>query len=698
MLRVFEKMRRAPLWRALAGAGAALCLVIWWRSAASGPAFSSDLLYWCAGLLLCAVALAEPIQLRSPDRATLWAVVLICAFAILRLVDLGDRPVVVSLDEAEFSLNGWRAMRERPWATVHGCDTGAIPLLGECLQALFVPLLDPLLAIRLASVIQGLVAMAATFSLARRWFGVAGAFAALGFLGCSYWHMLYSALGLPMLQPPFAAVVVMWVLVRAEQAQHRMLAFTGGMLLGASTLLYTPSRIVVPLVLAWWGHLFCSHPQRRRHLVIFLFIAAAGALLFLLPHLREFGFDVLVERFREVAAARPDPPPELRATTIWTRAWRALGIFYSGDVLIMADGHVSPPLLDIISRLAVAIGLLWALVGVRETRCFVAAAWVLGTFVAAQLLTDLPSSAYRAAAMLPGLGLCVALAAERLTRRVSSQVATAMGLVALSIALPSNLRALSLFDQEMSIGSLVGRLIARGDPALEYYVVSAWDAARDPVIQLQAGERRVATIDSLMDFLGRESEAELMVIAEAGYESALSAVRRCYPGAELRSLQLGPNPPVIGLVLSPATLAAGVGCRPASDGPGLRARYFASSDWSGAVVEERVEDWPYRFHQDLPRYRSVEWIGSVRIDVPGWYVFKLVSEAASGGFELGGDASASGEVARRFTVGTYSLRARCRPHAVESSCSLMWEPPGGQLALITPDNLVPAELSAQRND
>lgn len=684
-----ERIDSISRWRLLP---AALALLSWLSSLwlqSQGGEFPDYVPLWAIAWLLGAVACARSISLGSGGAMASAATAVALIGLLPRVSWLGSRPYLVSLDEALFALDGLNVLRDRPWAAIHGIDTPAIPYLGETLQALPALWLEPLWAIRLGSTVQGMLAIWFTYLLARRLYGPQAALFAVVFLACSFWHMVYSSLGLPMMQPVLAAVVVTYLLVRGEQEDHPLLLYLGGSLLGASLLLYTPSRIALGLALAWWGHRLWTAPgERPRHLRQTA-IVAIGALLFLSPHLAEHGLAVAFERFAEVLATNTANGGMRPISLAWLteHVSRAVGIYVRGHIQVMADGYTQPAVLDPVSLALAAIGIGIALRGSRESRFFLLWAWVAEVFLFGQLMTDLPDSAYRAAPVLPALAMAVGLALDSGLRWFPRHRwrLLVLGLYVVC-ALPTNLRALQRFFLDYDTGSRAARLFGQGSRDAVYFVMSSSGRELDPIYLLAANRREAYPLPSLADFLARPLPGgrEIVILIEPELSGAAEAILRCYPGAQITSENGSRNGPALALRLRVEATADANGCTPA-EGTGIRARYFAGTDEPSGLIRERVEAWPTRFRQETELYRLIEWDGDLDLGVGGIYRFMLTTSLATAGLSVGGQMIPPGApVPMRLTAGRIAVKFECRPTSPEGFCLMLWQPPGGELTPVPP--------------
>lgn len=699
--------------RLVAGvAGAVLCTV-WWLYA---PRLSHEhsFLLWAAAVLAWALAFFSTWTVPRWSRATTWAVLLIALAVLPRTSSLTQAPYMVTLDESIHPLYGEEALHKQPWDLAGGVSWYfSTPLITQALQAWPCLLLDPLLGARLATVILAVLSLWATYALGVHLFSRWAGLLSLVVLGGSYWHMTYSRMAYPYMQPIVALPLTLHVLLLGVERRHRFLQFLGGMLLGLSVLLYTPARIVIPIFALWYLHRLMSQALQWREALRIAAVVALGGALVLSPYLRTQGVRGVLSRYSETTM-NPNGTLHLLGEYGWTshagrellakQVQAAAGVYYAPGAWMAVRDFSPAPLLDPVSLAAALAGLLLAVLCWRNAARFLLVLWILPTFLAGQVLTDIPISAYRAAPLLPALALCVGLCGATLTALVTRRVpryATTVNvalLIAFAIAsVPANVRALQRYLASRARADWVSmaRFIAAGTPEPVYYVVSSRSLVRSEVFRFLGRGREMRDVPSLIDALGRtiDPSRPAMFVIDPPMTEAATAIRRCYPGAMPWS---GPysagSQPLLALYVGVEALAAGRDCAMPDNGSGLRARYFRGPQWDEEVAMERLEDWPIRWmtQDDTAQFRSVEWTGSVWVPVAGPYRFHLLAEAAEGSADVGEHLRVGMDgTPVQLNAGVYRLRVRCTAKP-GSLCWLRWAPPGSDFQIIPPEFLRPA--------
>jgi 4-amino-4-deoxy-L-arabinose transferase-like glycosyltransferase len=639
------------------------------------------------------------------------AALIVALLTLPRLLSLENAPYHVALDEAIHPLYGLEMLRQRPWDIAAGTSWYfGTPFLTQALQAWPCLVFEPLFGARLASLILGLASLVSTYALAGRMFGNRTAVVAVTVLACSYWHIAYSRMAHPYMEAILMLTLVLHVLLFGVAERNRFLQFIAGVLLAASLLVYTPARVVIPILILWLAHGLLVRCVRIGEAAADAAAIALGAAIFLSPYLHAQGVRGILARYQETTMGAQGPlhlliaigwtsPAAMRVLA--TQLQTAVRVYYTGGAWMAVDDWAPAALLDPVSLALALMGLGIAAAGLRDSNRFLLVVWIAITFISGQLLTDVPRAAYRAAPLLPALAICAGLAVNQLASALrrwqpaqNRYVEISGLLVLVALVLPFNLAALNAYLRAHSRdpGTGMARLIGAGGTAPIYYLVASGSMASFPPLQLLSSGRSVRDVASLMDTLGTEIEPkrDAVFVLDPGMAAAATAIRRCYPGAMPISGPYPPGPqPVLGWSVSQPAIAAGRNCAVAPDGPGLRARYFSDENWDGELRRERVEDWPVHWitTEEAKRFRSIEWSGWLRLPISGEYRFQFLTGGTRGSASVGEQLHIDPEAnaGARFDEGRYPVRLRCqtRPGAL---CWLRWAPPGGEF------DAIPSEL------
>ena len=250
----------------------------------------ASLLIWLAALLLWALALFSAWRVPKSSWPTALAALIAALLTLPRLLSLENAPYHVTLDEAIHPLYGLEMLRQRPWDIAAGTswyfDT---PFLTQALQAWPCLVFEPLFGARLASLILGLASLVSTYALAGRMFGNRTAVVAVTVLACSYSHMAYSRMAYPYMEAILMLPLVLHVLLFGVAERNRFLQFIAGVLLAASLLVYTPARVVIPILILWLAHRLLVRGVRIGEAAADAAVIALGAAIFLIPYLHAQG-------------------------------------------------------------------------------------------------------------------------------------------------------------------------------------------------------------------------------------------------------------------------------------------------------------------------------------------------------------------------------------------------------------------------
>ncbi len=371
-------------------------------------------------------------------RERLLALIIVLVGVGLRVYWLDTIPPGIFVDETNAAgdalriLDGWRASPfgvgwfETPLGYVYYL-AGLIKLLGPTYYTL-----------KLASLIPAVLILVAFYPLARELFGPRVALVALAFLAFNRWHMTMSRWGWNEVAPPFFHVLTVYFLLRGSRTRRLGDFATAGAVMGLGMYTYLASRLVVLAVLAYLGYRVAIERGFVRR-------TWQGILLFLVTYLLVFGplattyardpFTFL-NRSRQVSILNDmkaqytpqNAPPEivqkvLEKAGLPTRITfaplmeslkRHLRMFhFEGDY---NPRHNIPgaPMLDRVTGVLFALGVLYALWRWRDHRYGLLLLWVAVTLLGGifTLVREAPQ-AYRTLGVVPAVCL---LAGDMLVR------------------------------------------------------------------------------------------------------------------------------------------------------------------------------------------------------------------------------------------------------------------------------------------
>jgi hypothetical protein len=710
---VAEQIRKLSL-RAAGGLRlipAVLGTLFWllWLYFESSPNPPAALVCVLSAAAFWAAALFRPWRARMPDRCTIAAAALILAAVVPRVVSLEQAPYGFYHDEVIDPVLGLELLQEDPW-TILGATSWYFeqPRFTEALQAWPCLFLPPLFGARLASVILAIASLIATYAFARRIFGCRTALFGLSFMILSSWHILYSRMGYPYMQPIFFVPCCLYLTHLSIEKENVFFGYLAGVLAGLSVLAYTPARIVLAILVLWVAHrVFVGGLQLRRAAATAA-AAVLGGTIILSPYLHNVGIGGLWQRWGETTKKQGSPVQVFRDHG-WASAegFAALGanLIESGEMYVEygeeawagVEHGLGHPLIDPVTGSLVALALVLAIVRSRESGYALLVMWVAVTFVVAQVLTDLPNAAYRPTPLLPALCILAGVAGDAISKWLRyKKIGTALMVAVLAFAvIPKNAEYIEDYMHLRSNDSAASaaRLIAAHSPDYRYYAVTPEPFVHRPEISFYTAPRDCVDVSSLMDAFGEVTEArsDAMFVVNPALASAATIIQLCYPGSTVLAESGHPRlPPVLLVAVPHRALKARPPCTGAELGIGLLARYYADESWEGEIVLERIESWPYRYYLPSDEYKSIAWSGRLRVPSEGTYQFVLGNrEGAIGNFSIGSELRFDQSAELELVAGEYPLTIRCRPRNPAGGCWMNWEPPGRKREVIPPWFLVP---------
>jgi 4-amino-4-deoxy-L-arabinose transferase-like glycosyltransferase len=299
---------------ALVAAGIVLDLAAVASVALSGTSMTAFPLWLGAMLLVTAgvcVGAGWPWHLPRSWSATLEVLGVLAILAValaFRLPSLGSIPADVHGDEASVGLAA-RQLLNGPPTNIFSPGWGLLPQLSFAASALTMRLFgDDLTGLRLASVIQGSLAVGLLYGVARRLFSVRVAVLAALVLASSQMAVHFSRSGLNNIQALVVSLLVLYFLLRGLQTGHPAEFLAAGLSAGLAISVYDAARLILLLAALYCLYRALVEPgfleQHGRNLLL----AAFGAGLFVAPQLVWFAHDPgsALGRLAAVSVLRPD--------------------------------------------------------------------------------------------------------------------------------------------------------------------------------------------------------------------------------------------------------------------------------------------------------------------------------------------------------------------------------------------------------
>ena len=343
------------------------------------------------------------------------AVVLLVAI-FLRLYSLDTVPSGLSHDEAENGIDALRILDgERP---IFLAENNGREVLFIYLQALSVALLGQTdLALRAVSAIIGILTVVAAYLLIRRMFSARIALLACGWLTISFWHVIFSRVGLRSISLPLFLAVGFYCLWRGlEGARSQppsninsprpVIWFAlGGIVIGLSLYTYSTARFAPIVMVALGLYLALLHRQMLRQALPGLALALALSTLVFLPQGLFFlrHPESFLERAQEVWILNPELHEGNPGQALFHSALRSLGMFaIRGDSYwdTFIEGR---PIFDPISAVLMLMGAALAVRRFRDPAYGFIVIWLVVMFVPNLLVIEANPSHVRATALIPAI-------------------------------------------------------------------------------------------------------------------------------------------------------------------------------------------------------------------------------------------------------------------------------------------------------
>jgi len=660
------------------------------------------------------------------------ALVLLLA-AFLRLYRLEDLPPGVFIDETNAAMDALEILdgkRVSPFAT----GWFQTPTLYAYYMAgLFRVLGVSFLALKLASVLPGLLTVAGLYPLARRAFGPLPALLSLFLLATARWHVHMSRWGWNALLPPLGQVLMVYLLLRGLETRRPRDFALAGLTLGLAQYTYLAARLIPLMILLFVLHQVVTRRGfLRRH--------GANLLLFVMVALMVFaplGLTyvknpfLLTNRARQVGIL-----PDLQAAGGLRPLWDNV---VSHLLMFNCQGDANPrhnlsqtPMLDpfVGALLLPAVG--YALYRWRDRRYALLSCWIAftllgGVFSAAK---EAPQ-AYRTLGALPAVVLLLGDLLARLWKRLlqpGSRVwrglVLAAGIALLALSVYHNVQTYFVsYAQDprtfwgfSPLETGVARTVLAALPTHDVYVVpklAHFSSLRFATYQrpdrgggglAQPSYEPFSPLESLP--LPRSSGRDALLVLETQYRSLVPFISHYYPDAEAR-LHRAPDGQALYVTVEILRQALTGATSSPPQGQGLRGQYFLGETWQGEPVMRRVDPL-LLFHwygrDPLPGSFSVRWEGEILLPEDGAYFFALVGDDGVRlwldgelvGQSLRPDASNAVEALRTLKAGSHSIRVEYFQRGGAKLIEFRWARPGAALELVPPEVLRPPGRQGHR--
>ena len=691
------------------------------------------------------LSLTERLNLYYHPTPRLWLevvlLVLIMSVAMwFRLHRIGEMPPGVFIDETNAALDALHVLEGRG-DSLFGTGWFETPNGFVYWQTLFVRLFGAsFAAVKLQSLLPGLLTVLALYLLAREMAGPYPALLAAVFLAFNRWHVTMSRWGWNEVYPPLILVLTLYFVMRAVRRRSLGDWAVAGVILGAGMYSYLAIRIVVVIVALY----LCYRALVDRG---FLRRSWQGILLFALLYVLTFaplGFTYVKEPFtflnrsKQVSIVR-DVTEQGGLQPLAVSIKRHLQMFtVAGD---RNPRHNLPgmPMLDPISGAFLLLGAGWALWRWRDHRRGLAVLWFgVALFGGIFSRLDEAPQAYRTLIVTPAIALLVAdsyslawrallLPGRRyvLWRRLVTLLLAGGVVVACwmnyRVFFEQQARSAAVYAAFSPLENAVAEDVLVSKEVADLYLsprfyhfspVQFFNYRPTHAVGFRLGPWAYSPFRALGGGLDAPGYAQIqpatdlplpdkgqaaVLLLDLDYQYLMAYFRWFYPHAAGEVMRGRENEPLYFRVVIPAGDIAKAKDKLYSGG-GLRGRYFRGDAWQGTPFIVRVDPflmfaWPENAPLGGPF--SVQWRGRLLAPAAGRYYFRL--EADDGvRFWMDGKVATSAltpdqanlaEVTLPLTAGLHRIRIDYFQHGGAKSLSFYWQPPDEPLQPVGPEFL-----------
>ncbi len=673
--------------------------------------------------------------------------VLVLSVAIwFRLHRIHQMPPGLFIDETNAALDALHTLEGRA-DSLFGTGWFETPNGFVYWQTLFFRLLGTTFAaIKLQSVLPGVLTVLALYFLGRALYGPGPALVASFLLAVNRWHVTMSRWGWNEVYPPLMQVLALWFIMRGARRRAPVDWALAGVLLGVGMYTYLAIRMAALVIFAYLGYrTLVERAFLRRNwqgLALFLlFYAATFAPLGITYAKNPFTF---LNRSQQVSILN-----DIKQADSWQPLTQSV---QRHAAMFWVEGDHNPrhnlpgkPMLDGITGALFALGAAWALWRWRDHRRGLMLLW-LGITLLGGILSRLDEApqAYRTLAVTPAVALLAADAwawlwrALALPGRDGRVWRRAAGLLMGLALLAAGWINYQVYFQEQAHSQAVylaftplenavaQDVLARRDteqlflsPRLYYFSPVRFLTYRpthpvgvklgpffySPFARLGGGLAApgYAVAEPASDLPLPDEGRGATFLLDLEYQYLLDYFLSFYPHARGQVVMNRLNDPMYFRVSIPAEdVAAAAGQENA--GHGLLAEYFHGETWQGKPFLRRVDPfllfaWPEQ--RPVPGPFSVRWTGQLLAPQSGDYLLRL---EADDGVRLLLDGVLLGEALVPDQPNTLELHhyLNAGPHDIEidyfqrgggKAMNFYWLPPGQPLQPVGPQFLQPASNS-----
>jgi 4-amino-4-deoxy-L-arabinose transferase-like glycosyltransferase len=354
---------------------------------------------------------ADPGRSRLAAAEALAVLLMLAMAAFFRLYRIETMPPGIFIDEANTALDALRILEGRP-DSLFGTGWFETPNGFTYLQSLIIRLLGTtFVALKVQSVIPGLLTVPALWLLARELFGRRPALIAGFVLAANRWHFHMSRWGWNEVYPPLFQVLAVLFIVRGARRRHWGDWALAGLWLGLGMYTYLAIRLAVLAVVAYLLYRLVVErgfgrrqwPGLAAFALVYALVFAPLAFTYIKDPFTFLNRSRQVSITNDIAAAGGSLQPLVESVKR-----HGLMFHVAGD---RNGRHNLPgaPMLDPITGALFVVGAGWAVWRWRDHRRMLALIWIAFTLLGGILsqLNEAPQ-AYRTLAVTPAIALLVA--------------------------------------------------------------------------------------------------------------------------------------------------------------------------------------------------------------------------------------------------------------------------------------------------
>ncbi len=628
--------------------GIALVLGYRGQSLIASEQLYPGLAFFGVAACLLALALREPAATRvdtAREKPLKWQwevlglfVVLAGGF-ILRYYKLDIMPYGVECDEAgaatqtvDVLLNQFNSV------IVHPCGRPIFMLLPSVVAYKFLGWDS--VGVRFAAMFFGVISIFLMYITARHFYGPRIALGASALFAVSRWHMHFSRFGWSNTLMLCLLLIAFYLIVKGLESRRKWYFVISGMSLGLVVQTETAARMVPIICAMLLVYLFVAQRhflQRNWKLLLALMLGVwlTGAGIFMYWLHRP---DMLYKRVYEVSVFSEDPNAprgDYAKALVESTKWSLTQLNWHGDYRQRHNGGMSgEPVADFWTAILFALALGYSIFHWKRLRHFVPLLWFFGLMGASIFAIEAPQS-HRAFGVFPAVFLLIAAFMDRVRRLLAETlgkpgvIAGALVFFVLLVPITQTnakkyFEAFPAFDTNVTAAA---KYMGKQWPQAEHIIMTAYTWFGHWPFRLYArdvsGHLYYAASEAVP--YRKDTQGDVCYTFIMEYPPLLSTVQWFYPNGKFAE-EVHPK---YGLQFK----GWGVPKEEIQRTRGLKARYYANTQWSGTPALERndanfnltwdAKSWP------LPGGTgSVAWEGTLLVPHEGTYQFYLSSTDA----------------------------------------------------------------------